>query len=354
MMVDQRFIPALFVALFLFPSLICAGSARCHDQPFFFGVALDGYPITQGRLKQIGKDIGIRPKIVVFFLQWPPIADQQPAPFPGESLDAVWNFGAIPCLTWEPMHVREGHEVMVPWQDIVSGAYDVYLNDFAKKAGAWHRPFMIRFAHEMNIERYHWGTERADYGPESPRIYREMFQYVVRLFRQAGARNVVWVFCPNAESVPDRSYDATAVWNRIEDYYPGDAVVDVLGMDGYNWGTTQKRERHGWDSQWREFTDIFQSPRETLGGLAPDKPLFVFETASVDQGGDKGLWIKKALQTARDWGLTGLVWFHVNKEYDWRISAGQAASYENLTPKNASPHDWIMELVTHKQTGLAP
>jgi mannan endo-1,4-beta-mannosidase len=336
-----RLLPWLSIIL-LFPSLLQAGSPPSDSRPFFFGVALDGYPITEERLRAVEKEIGASPHLVVFFLQWPPVGDQTSSRFPGESLDAIWNSGAIPCLTWEPMYFSKGREVMVPWQAVVHGAYDGYLKGFATEAASWNRPFMIRFAHEMNIARYHWGTDPSGYGPESPSIYRRMFRYVVTLFQEAGADNAKWVFCPNAESVPNVSYDPTASWNRVEAYYPGSAYVDILGMDGYNWGTTQTKAANGWDSQWRTFETIFRPVWKTLRGLASDKPICVFETASVDHGGNKALWIEDALKTARGWELNGLVWFHVNKEYDWRINRGQAALYGNLPgPTRCSPHEWI-------------
>jgi mannan endo-1,4-beta-mannosidase len=336
----------LFIML-LFPSSLRAGSSpQCGTNPLFFGVDLDGYPITTDRLKSVTDEIEVSPHVVVFFLQWPPMEDQKSGPFPEESLDAIWNSGAIPCLTWEPMVYSDGREVMVPWRAIVDGAYDGYLKGFAKEAASWNRPFMIRFAHEMNIARYHWGTQPSGYGPESPYIYRRTFRYVASLFQKAGVQNVLWVFCPNAESVPDGSYDSAASWNRMEAYYPGDAYVDILGMDGYNWGTTQTKAINGWDSQWREFAAMFRPAYEKLRRLAPDKPIFVFETATVDKGGDKGLWIKNAFETAREWKLNGLVWFQVNKEYDWRInSRGGILSGDLQGTTDCHPHSWIRGLI---------
>jgi len=331
--------------IFLFPSVALPEPDGSGPEPLFFGVALDGYPIQKERLKGIEEAIGVAPQIVVFFLQWPSIDAQQGAPFPGESLDAIWDAGAIPCLTWEPMAYRGGHEMMVPFEEILNGGYDSYLLGFAKQAASWKRPFMIRFAHEMNIERYHWGTKKREYGPLSPAIYRRMFQYVVTLFQKAGTQNVKWVFCPNSESVPNTSYDPGAAWNRMEAYYPGDAFVDILGMDGYNWGTTQTKAKNGWDSRWKTFADIFRPALETLSRLAPDKPILVFETASVDQGGDKALWIRNAFDTARTWKLNGLVWFQANKEYDWRINSTGDAPYRDMPASTAcSPHEWIRGL----------
>lgn len=337
-------LPCLFIIL-LFPSLPRADSSNRVSVPLLFGIALDGFPITEDRLQSVTNEIGSRPGIVVFFLQWPSMTCQGSARFPGESLEAIWNMGAIPCLTWEPMHYSEGREVMVTYQEILNGAYDPYLMEFAKQSASWKKPFMIRFAHEMNIARYHWGTKKGEYGPESPHTYRRMFRYVVTIFQKAGAQNVLWIFCPNSESVPNTSYDPGASWNRIEDYYPGDRYVDVLGIDGYNWGTTQTRAKNGWDSQWKEFAAIFRPAWEKLRRFAPDKPIFVFETASVNQGGDKGLWIKNAFKTARAWNLNGLVWFQVKKEYDWRINSGKDVSYRDIPETTSSlPHKWIKGL----------
>jgi beta-mannanase len=134
-------------------------------------------------------------------------------------------------------------------------------------------------------------------------------------------------------------------WNRIENYYPGDKYVDVLGIDGYNWGITQTRAKNGWDSQWKEFAGIFLPAFKKLRYLASDKPIFVFETASLNQGGDKGLWIKNAWETARAWKLNGLVWFQVKKEYDWQINSGEDVSYRDILETTTSfPHQWIKGL----------
>ena len=334
-------LPCLSIIL-LFPSLLRAAAPDDVPAPLLFGVALDGFPITEERLRNVEDDIGVSPEIVVFFLQWPSIEGQGAAPFPGESLDAIWNTGAIPCLTWEPMYYRDGHEVMVPFDAILNGDYDPYILGFARQSVTWKRPFMIRFAHEMNIERYHWGTKKKGYGPESPDIYKRMFRYIVTMFQKADTQNALWVFCPNAESVPNTSYDPRASWNRVENYYPGEKYVDILGIDGYNWGTTQTKAKNGWDSHWRGFKEIFRPTYEKMRELAPGKPIFIFETASVSQGGDKCLWIKKAFDTVAEWKVNGLIWFQVKKEFDWRInSEGETAYVNRVKATKSFPHQWI-------------
>jgi mannan endo-1,4-beta-mannosidase len=283
----------------------------------FWGLTLNGYPIKAERLADLQDQTGLTARMVVFFLQWP--APGEKGPFPGESMEAIWSGGAVPCLTWEPMYYREGREITVPAEAILGGKYDEYLHTFADSARRWKRPFLIRFAHEMNLERYHWGTERGGYGPGSPELYRKMFRYVVDLFRRDGAENVKWIFCPNAESVPNLSSDSGASWNTPESYFPGEDVVDVLGMDGYNWGDAKTKSKDGWLSRWQSFREIFEPLYVCLKRIAPVKPVIVFETASVTSGGDRTVWLREAMAAASAWDLRGVCWFQVEKEVDWRL-----------------------------------
>ncbi len=52
---------------------------------------------------------------------------------------------------------------------------------------------------------------------------------------------------------------------RFEPYYPGHDVVDVVALDGYNWG------RRRWWHRWRGFDAIFSASYAALRRLAPDK-----------------------------------------------------------------------------------
>lgn len=293
--------------------------APLQKKPLAWGVMLDGYPIDHARLKATKKALGRTPGLVGFFLAWPGVQDDamQAAPFPRESLEAIQATGAMPCLTWEPMRFVAGGEEAISSEEILSGAYDPYLRRMAHGFRTWAQPVIIRFAHEMNLSRYHWGGAAAAYDATSPERYRQMFRYVVELFRKEGADAVRWAFCPNMESVPGGE---KAAWNRAVAYYPGDAWVDVLGMDGYNWGTSRTVARDGWQSSWRSFAEMFGPLRSELKALAPDKPLMVFETGCAPDE-RKRQWLADAVATACTWELEGVVFFHVNKEVDWRFPA---------------------------------
>lgn len=290
--------------------LWCAAAGAGEGKAPVWGVALDGNPIAAAQIAQAERESGRRAVLVLFYIQWPehPAADG----FPRESLETIRRAGAVPVLSWEPMFYRDGKVTEIPAAAILGGEYDAYIDRFAIGAREWGGELILRFGHEANLDWYHWGTAAAAFGPESPAIYKALFRYVVKRFRQAGTTGVKWAFCPNADSVP------AAPWNRAAAYYPGDDVVDLLGMDGYNWGTTRTAARDGWTSNWRSFEETFGALRQELLALAPGKPLYVFETASASEGGDRREWFREALATARRWGLAGLVWFQVNKELDWR------------------------------------
>jgi mannan endo-1,4-beta-mannosidase len=317
--------------LFMFLTIAATSPIQltARPKPLTWGFAVEGYPVTEAQLNTIETSTGLRPDMVVFFLQWPAPDAQSPGQFPAESVAAIAAAGAIPVITWEPMYIKDGKEVAISHQTLLSGKYDDYILRFAGGAKASKKTVMIRFAHEMNLKRYHWGTTEKEYGPESPAIYQKMHRYVVDLFRRAGADNVLWVFCPNAESVPNTSFDPNAGWNTISRYYPGDAYIGVLGADGYNWGTTQKRQTHGWDSRWMSFRDIFAKPVAELKRLdtGNTKPVMIFETSTAAVGGNKKVWIADALRDAPGLGITGIAWFQSNKEIDWRIESGTDKNY---------------------------
>lgn len=91
---------------------------------------------------------------------------------------------------------------------------DAYLRQFAKDAKAAGVPIFLRFASEMN------GSWVAWHG--NPKQYREKFALVHKVMKEE-APNVAMTWVPN--SVP---------LNKIDEYYPGDAYVDWVGLNLYS------------------------------------------------------------------------------------------------------------------------
>jgi hypothetical protein len=327
----------------LFAWLALLTGTKLQAQLPFAGVALEGYPIRPEQIADAGREVGLKPEIVVFFTQWPEKYEEGMSAFPLESFDAIWQAGAVPCLTWEPMTIRDGRETAILADDIVGGKYDAYLLAFARQAVRWPHPFIIRLAHEMNLDRYHWGTAKNDYGPGSPAVYRRMFAYIARFFRVCGADNVIWCFCPNVDSIPDTGKDAGNNWNTMASYYPGDDVIDIVGLDGYDW------RPNGTAGAGRSFESIFAKPVQSLKAVAPRKPLVVFETASPRSAGDRKQWLREMVLSARSWNLQGIVWFQVKKEMDWRLTEGELGAVFGSSPAANRAQEWVINIYHEKK-----
>lgn len=321
-------------------------SITTQAPPFLaWGFSLDGFPITEKKLADLEKETKIEADVIQFYLQWPRPSEHFEPLTP--SLNAIANHGAVPCITWEPMTLLNGKEETISYKDILEGIYDEYFNQIATEVQKWNQPLIIRLAHEMNLQRYHWGTSQNEFGEKSPEIYIQMFQYIVIFFRERNVKNILWAFCPNADSVPDKP------WNKPAAYYPGDSYVDILGMDGYNWMMTPeiaKARGENWTKPWLSFEQIFTNVYKELKAIAPNKPLFVFETASVSREGQmKSEWIQAAIETAKKWKLAGIIWFQANKEEDWRIQQNHDYSYVPFIRNKATPiNDWLNERLQEK------
>lgn len=63
-------------------------------------------------------------------------------------------------------------------------------------------------------------------------------------------------------------------------HYPGDAYVDIVAMDGYNWGITQS-----WGSTCQSFDQIYANCYKIMCQV--DKPILITEMSSTETGGNK-------------------------------------------------------------------
>lgn len=329
--------------ILLLPLFYLVSCQEKQDWPYpspFFGFAVDGFPITEQDLLALQDDTKIAPEMLLFYLSWPAPSDPHVSIL--SSINAIWDVGAVPCMTWEPFTIIDRKETTISYKEILNGHYDDYLSVMAHEIKLWGKPLIIRFAHEMNLSRYHWGTTKEDFGPHSPEIYVSMFRYVVDYFKKQKVQNILWAFCPNTDSIPNEA------WNAASKYYPGDQYVDIMGMDGYNWDISSAlatARNQNWESPWRTFEQIFQPLYRELKKINPYKPMIIFETASVErpEGQKKSLWIQEALITAKSWGIKGVIWFQVNKEENWKVNQNEDYSYTRLIqPTNPPFQTWLL------------
>jgi len=226
-------------------------------------------------------------------------------------MNTVTAHGAVPVLTWDPWDWN-GDPINQPaysLSTIANGSHDAYLQQWAKGAAAWGRPLYLRFAPEMNGNYTTWGV---GVNGNAPGDYVAAWQHVVTVFRQQGATNVRWVWCTNIISGDTLTF---------AQFYPGDAYVDWVALDGYNGGTAL-----AWGG-WESFSQVIGVSYNVLTSIT-NKPVMIGETGSAEQGGDKAAWITQGLLTdlpAQFPAVRALVWFDDTKETDWRVNSSPAA-----------------------------
>jgi len=204
--------------------------------------------------------------------------------------------GRKPLISWEP----HKHSMA----DIAAGKYDNYIRSWAKGSAKFGKVIYLRPFPEMNGNWTPWNGD-----PES---FVVAWRRMVEIFRQEGANNVVWIWAPNITDQPNSER------NRMENYYPGSDYVDILAMDGYNWGTSRK-----WSS-WKSFSEIFSEPYKRIAALG-NQEIWITEMSSAEIGGNKGLWIKDMFEQNKFQRLSTIIWFDENKEVDWRVQSSKGS-----------------------------
>lgn len=274
------------------------------SDPLRFGVSTPGGPLAAAELDAVATLVNESPSIIMSykdFSQTAPIAD----------LNAVNARGATSLITWEPW-LWSGNGANQPayaLDRITAGDFDTYLRQWGTALKNWGKPVMLRFAHEMNGNWYPWAEAANGNGAGD---YVAAWRHVHDVVAATGATNVQWVWSPN---VP--------YWGStpLTGLYPGAGYVDVVALDGYNWGTSQS-----WSS-WTSPSALLGDGLAALRSLAPGKKIIISEMGSAEAGGSKANWNTALVSyLAAQSDVTGFVWFHHNKEVDWRINSSSTSA----------------------------
>ncbi len=224
--------------------------------------------------------------------------------------EAAVSAGAIEEIDWEPWNYAAGvNQPAYSDLAIADGAYDSFLTQWAAGAKAYGKPIFVRFAAEMNGD---WDPWDVGVNGNTSAGYVAMWRHVYTSVRTQGALNVSWIWSPNV-SFPGST--------PLSDVYPGNNYVDVVGLDGYNWGTAKS------GTQWETFDQIFGPDLATLRILAPKKPVWIAETASAEQGGNKSAWVANLVDEVLALPqVVGFAWFNFNQPpTDWTVSSSSSS-----------------------------
>ncbi|HEX7976130.1 MAG TPA: glycosyl hydrolase, partial [Anaerolineales bacterium] len=240
--------------------------------------------------------------------------------FPLATATWIRNAASIPYLRLMlRSDAEESHaEPVFTLDRIIAGDFDSDLLAWALAARDFGTPLILEYGPEMNGEWFSWNGiwngagNLTGYGdptlPDGPERFRDAYRHIIQIFRQAGASNVTWVFHVNNEDIPNEP------WNQLEQYYPGDAWIDWIGVSDYGALTPL-------DTDWPIFRDQMDRVYPRLVALAPDKPIIVseFGVTSGNPLGDQAAWAQSALSDliAHRWPrLAGFSWWNETWQND--------------------------------------
>ncbi len=273
------------------------------DAPLRFGVSTPQGPLVASEIAAVAATVGEQPSIELWY-------EDFRQPLSAAKLAAVDARGATPLITWEPWAWGGGAtQTAYRSSRITAGAHDAQIRQWGQALAAWGKPVLLRYGHEMNGDWYPWAD---GVNGNKPGDYAAAWRHVHTLVTAQGATNVRWVWSPN---VP---YPGSTPLTQL---YPGDAYVDVVALDGYNWGSSQS-----WSS-WQSPDTLFGQGLAELRAIAPGTEIIIAETASAEQGGSKADWNTRLiayLDAQPD--VSAVVWFDHQKEADWRISSSAASA----------------------------
>lgn len=208
-------------------------------------------------------------------------------------------------LTWMPQNGRVSlgcdadYSGAVPLSDIVAGRCDDYIRGFAQELKKRPERFILRFAHEMNVSSSVWWP--GHFGQDAS-AYVAMWRHVHDVVASQQVGNVEWLWGPAYSSFPG---DA---WNNTHNYYPGDAYVDWIGPDGYNWFVSFSPPLPWWS-----FTTLYDAALTDFA-CTYAKPQLIHEVGSIDDGSganSKAAWISDAYQQLPTYPFVrGVIWFN--------------------------------------------
>ncbi len=298
--------------------------AECQVGAFWY-VEFDNDFTRQDEFESL---IGKQLAITMFFINFD-------TDFPTTWCNTIYsNHQTMPMITWEPYTGSDSSVSIL--DDILNGSYDSYITNFATDAKNWGHPVLLRWGHEMNADWYGWSGDKnggdsqqdtSDIDGDGntseaigPAKYVAAYKYVWNKFKEVGADNVYWVWCPNSKSFPAES------WNLAINYYPGDQYVDWVGIDGYNTGDDTSSQDPVAGYGWKSFDEVFWNMYSYLDSAIPDKPFLIGEMASDEDDDDntrKASWITDAFSSMKQNypRIKAFIWFHKYKEHEWQVDS---------------------------------
>jgi hypothetical protein len=243
--------------------------------------------------------------------------------------------GRTPVLSIKPKY-RDGRQVS--WAAIARGDVDQAITAQADGLRSLGAPLFLAFHHEPDL------SSNASYGTAAEFV--AAWRHYRQVFAARGATNVAftWIVTTSTFGKP----------GVTDTFYPGDDVVDWIGLDAFNWFGCST----GQSTNWRSLATV--TAPFAAWARNHDKPLMLAEWGSVEdpaQPGRKAAWIRDALALAKSWPqLKAMSYLDAHGSCPWWVDSTPltaAAFVEIGADRWAHPRPSAL-LATNTRLGPAP
>jgi beta-mannanase len=177
-------------------------------------------------------------------------------------LETLWDNGYTPFINLDVLY-NSG----ITSKMIADGYSDTVLHIVARTYAT-----MVQYNHEMAFfaPLQEMNGDWVSYGSD-PANFILAYRRIQQIFSEEGVppESIRWVFAPNGWNAP--------VNPPFEDYYPGDAYVDILAFSGYNFGYCAYSSHPAWETP----DIVYDQFIHRLEALSPAKPIFIAQTATT-------------------------------------------------------------------------
>ncbi len=254
----------------------------------FAGIAIN--PAITPHVKAFQRATGTHIQVVEFYNPFT-------RPFQRQEAQQATAADALPLVQLNPRNVLLAR--------IAAGRYDEQIRRYADAVRTFRCRVVISFGHEMNGWWYTWGLPWT-----RPATFIAAWRRIHDVFAGEHAMNVIWSWDPSHlyQHYAHKSASLASEW------YPGNAYVDWIGLDGYLRTSGQT------------FKDVFGRQLRNVRSVT-GKPVYIAETG-VASGPSQASQIAGLFAAVKKYRLAGLVWFDLDGTQPWRLEgrpAGLAA-----------------------------
>jgi hypothetical protein len=338
---------ALFILLVFAGRIVAAPISPPPPGKLYHGFYYDGpelneHDVTPADVARYEEAVGKKTAWVFFSDNW-----FESRNFPAQMCEWIRGLGKVPYIR---LMLRSDVEQNRPEKvfslaRIIRGEFDEDLRQWGRGAKSFASPILIEWGTEPNGDWFSWNGKWNGGAKNGAAKYIAAYRHIVDLMRAEGANNLHWVWHVNWLDVPE------AKWNHFENYYPGEAYCDWIGISAY--GPLMPMTRDGTESLRFKMHGVYLR----LTKLAPGKPIVLAEFGCDlhNHHASADAWAKSAfddLFSGRWPAVIGFCWWNEawenddNKHHDTDMNILHDAGLTNVFRIEFSVHaDKIQESV---------